>query len=382
MKNYDYDIAIVGAGIAGLTCAIELANNNFSVIILDKTVEPQYPTENQTRVVALTLGSYKIINNVNAWDKNLDERSGIFSDIYLIDANGPGKLKFNSNIAGLNKLGYVIENNLLTYNLYNQAQKNKNIEFLFNATQENIKDIINKSELTIGADGANSIVRHIFDLKTKITPYNHSAIVATIEHEKDHNNIARQVFNHDEILAFLPLKDKNKSSIVWSNNPTQTKNLLSLDDLEFNKVLANNFNYQLGNIISSSKRFSFELNEVRVNNFVTEGAALIGDAAHVIHPLAGQGMNLGILDAHILAKVLIEAKDNKQNIADLNTLKKYQRRRKYHNEIMRRSMRDIKFLFGSENTVISWARNLGLSLINESALIKKRLIKFAAGVNF
>jgi 2-octaprenylphenol hydroxylase len=208
--------------------------------------------------------------------------------------------------------------------------------------------------------------------------YRQKAIVCTVATEQDHQRTAWQCFLPSGPLAFLPLAD-GSCSIVWSLDEAEVEKMMALDDGAFSARLAEAFEYQLGSVTAVSARAVFPLGHGHVDHYVSPGMALIGDAAHNIHPLAGQGANLGIMDAACLAEVISGALLQQRQWHALHTLRKYERRRKGDNRLMETTMTAFKYLFGNDNPVLSELRNIGLTAVDHAPPIKQLFINQALG---
>lgn len=221
-------------------------------------------------------------------------------------------------------------------------------------------------------------MRRFAGIPTHGWQYDQHAVVATVRTEHSHCETAWQRFLHDGPLAFLPLHD-GRCSIVWSTSPAQAAHLAALDAVQFNDELARAFDYKLGRIVDSGERGVFPLRLQHTERYVAPGVALIGDAAHVIHPLAGQGVNLGVLDAAALAEVLLDARRAGRDIAALAVLRRYERWRKGDNLLMMAVMDGFKRLFGSDQRAVRWTRGAGLALTERLVPVKQLLIRHAMG---
>jgi len=235
-------------------------------------------------------------------------------------------------------------------------------------------------KLLIGADGCESMVRQAARIDFQRKSYDQLGVVATVTSEQPHDKTARQCFLPSGPLAFLPLAD-GRCSIVWTLDEDKAKEIMELDDDDFSRRLEQAFEFKLGAVTSVSARAAFPLTHGHANSYVQDGLALIGDAAHIIHPLAGQGANLGIMDASCLATVIHSALEKGRQWNALHTLRRYERQRKGDNLAMEASMSGFKSLFGSDNSVLTSVRNIGLNLVDHLPLLKHQLIQHALGLN-
>ena len=330
------EIIIAGAGVVGLTTSLLLANAGFAVLVIDivspKPVKLNNSTlDFETRVSALTSESIKLFQKLNLWQAITLFRFAEFNQL-KIGESGSGESDINFKAHGV-----IIENSILQHVLFEKILNHDNIIFKSGEFSEAISQ--NNTALIIGADGAQSSIRALFDFENSETHYPQLALVATIQTEFAHEFIARQRFLKTGPLAFLPLSDPHHCSIVWSIETEEAKKIHLLSDLEFNQTVKKAFqDPNLGDLSVMGKRTLLPLIKRSVKNYVKEGVVLVGDAAHTIHPLAGQGLNLGLLDAQALADVLIQSRGEGRNIRLLHTLKRYERARKTHNFLMQTFM--------------------------------------------
>jgi 2-octaprenylphenol hydroxylase len=241
-----------------------------------------------------------------------------------------------------------------------------------------------RTTLVVGADGANSFVRQTLGFKTREWDYHHHAIVCTVETEKPHQHTAWQRFMTSGPVALLPLTANDNAhfcSIVWSVIPQEAERLMQLSDIEFAAALTQATEACLGKVLGSSQRFSFPLRQRHAVDYVQEGVALVADAAHTIHPLAGQGINLGLQDVRVLAEELLRAKALQQGLGDMQVLSRYQRRRKTDNLMMMAVMEGFQRLFGQSSLLLRWVRNRGMAEVARHPVLKKQLIKQAMGLH-
>ncbi|MCP4321359.1 MAG: FAD-dependent 2-octaprenylphenol hydroxylase, partial [Alteromonadales bacterium] len=291
------------------------------------------------------------------------------------------------------QLGYIIENEQIQHALTQTVKKQKNVTFyapdkLSNIalgdgeawlTLESGKNMTTK--LVVGADGAKSWVRNKVDIPLTHWDYNHHALVATVKTDLPHEFCARQVFTPDGPLAFLPLFEDDLCSIVWSVPPEKAKQLQGLSTSEFNKQLTRTFDNRLGFCELQSERHSFPLTMRYARDFAKHRVALIGDAAHTIHPLAGQGVNLGLLDAVSLAQCLLENSKAEKDIGLYANLRQFERWRKTEAAQMVASMELLKQLFHGDNPVQKTVRDLALIFADNVSPLKKQFIKQAMGLS-
>ncbi|MEN9449596.1 MAG: putative VisC protein, partial [Pseudomonadota bacterium] len=314
-----------------------------------------------------------------------------FRSMQVRESGQAAELFFDSADVGEACLGYIVKNTDLQQALYAQAKTDTELTWfvpdaLLNMQLEKNQVLLTlasgteiSTRLLIGADGDHSQVRELANLQIKTTDYAQRALVATVRTELPHKQTARQIFLPNGPLAFLPLKDAHHSSIVWSTTPEESQRLEALDDELFCEELMHAFEQRLGQVLSTSPRLSYPLKTQEAEHYIKSGVALVGDAAHSIHPLAGQGANLGIADAHCLAKVILEAKQKHRSIAAHHTLRRYERERRFHNRVMMGSVDGIKHLFATSNPIVQKTRQYGLGMINNVACLKNVIVRYAMG---
>jgi 2-octaprenylphenol hydroxylase len=238
-----------------------------------------------------------------------------------------------------------------------------------------------KATLIVGADGALSKIRQLSAIPLWQWDYGHHAIVATVETLESHQQTAWQRFTEDGPLAFLPLASDKLCSIVWSTSPAHAKALMAMSDRQFKQALSIGFEHRIGEVVGVANRAAYPLSHRHAKYYVKSGLALIGDAIHTIHPLAGQGVNLGLLDAAVLADTLANAKQRRQSIGSEALLKQYQRLRYSDNLKMSATMQAFKYLFDPQNAPLTIARNLGMNLFNKSRPLKQHIMLQAMGLS-
>ncbi|HEC60375.1 hypothetical protein LCGC14_0897200 [marine sediment metagenome] len=390
--NSHYDVIIVGGGMVGATLAVALTQqSNIKVALIEAhQITPIAETdEPELRVSALTRASETLLKNLNIWPLLIPSRISPFTDMTVWET-ASSTLHFDSAEIGEPLLGHIIENRHLQQACLARCNQITNIDVICPAKPISRTDktlvledgTILTADLIIAADGAQSRLREWSGITTKGWDYQQSAVVCTVTTEHPHQKMARQRFLADGPLAFLPLADPHQCSIVWSNSTEEAELIGQLDDEHFKQILGKAFDFTLGEIITVSHRASFPLKLSHANHYVEAGFALVGDAAHTIHPLAGQGVNIGLLDAATLAEIVLDANNKGRDIGSLHTLNKYQRRRKADNLIMQLTMDAFKRVFGSELAPIRWARRFGLHTVNKHGLLKTLFMRQAAGHRF
>lgn len=372
-------VMIVGGGLVGLSMALALPRD-WRVMIVDKhhfTVKPI--TGFDSRVFAINPASQRLLQRVNAWPSI--KRSQAFRHMTVWDQLAGGEIHFHAQELAKTELGYIIEQSQIHQALLEQLPTHDNIETFSNVSLQHIDITDNgvrvqaddqqwQADLLIAADGGQSWVRQQMQIDTNAWDYQQTAIVSTVRTERHHQNTAWQCFTDVGPLAFLPLASPQTCSIVWSCDHQQANTLLAMSDEDFKQQLQQYFATRLGNIIDCSPRLSFPLRMQHVKQYVKPAVALIGDAAHSIHPLAGQGLNLGFADVNALADILIAAQAAGKNIGDHRVLKRYHRSRLGKNWSMIAAMEMFKRLFGQVPAPLQRARSAGLDFTNKFAPLK------------
>ena len=391
MKS-NYDILIVGGGMVGSLLACALGGADFKVAVLEHKPPTAPPADGfDQRVSAITLASVAIFQAVGAWE-SMQARAAPVREMRIVDATGSGTIHFDAAEIGEPCLAYIIENSVIKTALVERLQRFTNIHWVSPAE---IADFDIKhagstvtladgralgARLIVGADGADSATRRAAGIDTQRLRLDQKGIVATIRTERPHADTARQRFLPTGPLAFLPLAEPHTCSIVWSADNALADALLALDDATFTARLQETFGDGLGKIESLGPRAAFPLALSHARHYTADGLALIGDAAHTVHPLAGQGVNLGFLDAAALAEVLLEARAKKRDIGAHAALRRYERWRKADNLSMVAVTGGFKYLFGNDLPIVRDLRNLGLDLTDRATPIKNRIIRRAAGL--
>ncbi len=394
MTNADYDLIIAGGGMVGSTLACALGDADLKIALLESaSLERIRPGEEpDLRVSAIHRASQRIFAAVGAWSDMTAWRVSPFRDMRVWDAGGFGQIHFDSATLGEPLLGWIIENRVIQYALLERARQLPAVDLLCPAALETAwpEDASGwrvrltdgrefTTRLLVGADGAQSRVRELAEIDTRGWSYHQKALVANVRTAESHQETAWQRFLPTGPLAFLPLHD-GRCSIVWSTTPEQADQLLALDEYDFGQALTAAFDRRLGEIVQVGPRGAFPLRLQHARAYVKPGLALIGDAAHVVHPLAGQGVNLGLLDAATLAEVLLDGLATGHEVGALRVLRRYERWRKGDNLLMLGIMDGFKRLFGTSLPPARLLRNLGLNLTDAAGPLKNRIARRAMGL--
>ena len=393
------DLLIVGAGMVGSALALALQNSGLNILLLDgsplsvKPFTAQDPFE--PRVSALSAASQRILERLGAWDGITGRRVSPYSHMHVWDGSGTGQIHFSAASVHAEVLGHIVENRVVQDALL-ESLRGTDIEMLANARLEQMRRSGDdwlltladgrtlRAPLVIAADGANSAVRRLTGCQTREWDYQHHAIVTSVRCAQTHQRTAWQRFTDHGPLAFLPLEREGEQdwcSIVWSTTPEQAEQLMALDDEAFCRELEFAFEGRLGTVLSADPRVCVPLRQRHAKRYVAEGLVLIGDAAHTIHPLAGQGVNLGFLDAAVLADVLLHAADRGERLADVRVLSRYERRRMPHNLALMAAMEGFERLFQSDSLTARLVRNTGLKWVDKMPEAKALFVRQALGLS-
>lgn len=393
------DIVIVGAGCVGLTLALALAEQQIPVVVIDSQPEEQpLSTAPELRVSALSASSQAIFTRLGIWQDILATRACPYKSMHVWEKDSFGAISFAAEQIHYPELGHIVENRVTRNALVNKLAKYDDVAtLLFDQTVEQLnigerEVLVSLSggqpvigQLLVAADGANSFVRQKMAMPITFWDYEHTAIVATIKTQLPHQHCASQCFLPNGPLAFLPLSDdadkQNLCSMVWSTSPEQAKALTAASDDSFNRQLTTAFDGRLGLCEVVSQRMSFPLKMRYARQWVKPRVALIGDAAHTIHPLAGLGMNLGLLDAATLAQTLIALKADNKDPGEVANLRGFERWRKAEAQTLIAAMEGLKRLFGGSNPLLKFIRSSGLALADSVTPAKHEIIRQAMGLN-
>ncbi|CAH0992867.1 2-octaprenylphenol hydroxylase [Sinobacterium norvegicum] len=400
-NTIDYDVIVVGGGLAGSSMAAALADTDITVALIEQFASSAELPECidsidgfDPRVSALTPKSQRFLTSLGVWSTIESARVSPYYSMRVWDGEGTASLDFDAAEAGCDVLGHIVENRITIAALMARVSQARNIDVIAPAAVEQLLPVGDSwqlqladgqqlsAALIVAADGANSPLRQQAGIETREWDYNHCGLVATVETSKPHQATAWQRFTDDGVLAMLPLasESERKLSIVWSLPPERAEQMMALSDDDFTAVLAREFEHRLGDISAVSRRFSFPLRQRHAKDYFRPGLALVADAAHTIHPLAGQGINLGLKDVEVLAEEILRAKQRHTALGSTATLSRYQRRRMADNLRMMSLMEALKRLFNQPALPVRWLRNSGMRLVSSVAGIKRYLIKQATEI--
>ena len=393
------DLIIVGAGMVGSALALALQDQGLEILLVDgsplsvKPFDPQAAFE--PRVSALSVASQRILERLGVWEGIAARRVCPYGEMQVWDGSGTGQIHFSAASVHAESLGHIVENRVVQDALLERLH-DSSIGLLPGARLEQLRRSgdgwllsLNdgrelRAPLVIAADGANSAVHRLAGCATREWDYLHHAIVTSVRCAKPHQATAWQRFTDDGPLAFLPLAGpagEHWCSIVWSVTPTEAERLMALDDAGFRRALGFAFEHRLGEVQHADPRLCIPLRQRHAKRYVEDGLALIGDAAHSIHPLAGQGVNLGFLDVAVLAEVLLHAAQRGERLSDVKVLSRYERRRMPHNLAMMAAMEGFERLFQADPLPVRWLRNSGLNWVDDLPEAKALFVRQALGLS-
>mgnify|MGYP003386604924 FL=1 len=397
VKFLGFDVVIIGGGLVGGTLAVALAQQNFKVAVIDReSPEELLKPDLDGRTTAVSYGSKLIFDQLGIWDK-VEHAAEPILDIRVFERDSPWAIYYNHQDVGNAPMGYIVENRVLRQGIFQRAvELQDQLTWMAPAsvahTERHLESVIVelddgntlKASLLVGAEGRLSPTRDEAGIKTFRWSYDKMALIAHVTHEKPHQGSAWEVFQPQGPFAILPLRTcpttgSYRSGIVWTGSPSDINQLLSLDDEEISAELQELFPY-FGTIQVSGKRWSYPLSAMIAKGTVDHRLAIVGDAAHTVHPVAGQGVNLGWRDAQTLAKVLGKAKGLGLDIGSKSILQDYQRRRRVDTASILAMSDGMVRLFSNKSSTRSFLRNTGLGIVNQIPPLKRRLMRHAMGI--
>jgi 2-octaprenyl-6-methoxyphenol hydroxylase len=373
---------IIGGNLTGLCCAIALSHLGQPCIIVDRKTIGK-PSLKDGRAIALAYGSKEILDSIGLWN-TLRNFTGKINEIRVTDQHSPLFLHFDND----STLGYLIESDDLGQVMYEYASLNKNITILDNTNYEllannqneviiKLNETIYKTKLLIAADGKFSQLRKLCNIESFEYNYKQTAIVCKVEHQQPHNNIAQEIFLSCGPFAILPLKNPNQSGIVWTESPETAEILLNLEPSKFNYFLKQKFTDYLGEVKIISQITSYPLQLVIAKEYYRNRIVLIGDSAHSIHPIAGQGFNLALRDIAYIMQLYQKYETIGLGVGCFQSLNEYQSCRIKDNVSMAVITDCLNRLFSNNISFIRDIRKLGLSIVNKAPSLQKFFMKYA-----
>lgn len=394
--KFDCDVLIVGGGLNGPLLALALAQSSMRVTIIDALpVATRTSTEFDGRSYAMALTSTRLLNGVDIW-QDLENNSQPMLDIKVSDgraAEGPSPffMHFDHSEIEEGPMGYMIEDRHLRPVLLDAIAASDSVTHIDNetvvrqhldptgVTVELASGTILRARVLAGCDGRTSGTAQRASISRTGWKYDQTALVCAIAHEEPHHGVAHQFFMPPGPLAILPLTG-NRSSIVWSENTSSAMQIETLSDEDYLDVLRPRFGSFLGEIKLAGKRFSYPLSLSLANALISERVALVGDAAHGIHPIAGQGLNAGVRDIAALAEVLTDAARRGEDIGALAVLERYQQWRRFDNTALALATDTFNKLFSNDNFVLRAVRDVGMGIVGGVPALRRGFIREAAGL--
>ena len=389
----NYQVTIVGGGVAGALLALYLGKARVNTCLIDKG-KPSLKLANPFigRTTSLNLSSINSLREAGIWE-TIEKNSQQFEEIYVWDAEGSSSVQFNAAEISRKGLGVIVHNNIILEAIFNELEKIPEIRLIEDDSLMDIKHDPHKveisthaglnitSELLIGADGSLSKVRDLSQIPIRTWSYQQQALVASVVTEKSLNKTAFQIFTDTGPIALLPLaQGSNEASLIWSTDEEYGQKILKLERNLLMQELRLKTEDRFGEIICKEDIDSFPLHQLHAKKFYKGRSILVGDSAHTIHPLAGQGLNLGIADVKELSELLTSANRYGRALYDKEILRSYSKRREPESYKMIALMEAFKRGFGSENIWIKLGRSFAFDFANNTKVLKQRLIKEAAGV--
>nr|WP_245682142.1 UbiH/UbiF/VisC/COQ6 family ubiquinone biosynthesis hydroxylase [Halomonas gudaonensis] len=393
------EVIVVGGGMVGAALAALLGEAGVAVMLLDArpgTLDREAVGSGRParRVSAITPVSQRLLEGLGAWRWMANRRVTPYRYMQVWDAEGSGAVSFSADQAGVPALGHIVENDVVLAGLEARLCELPCVRVRLGARVAEMREtptgrevVLDDGErlaapLVVAADGARSPLRDLAGIAVANRETGHVAVVTTVSTERPHGGVARQAFLSSGPLAFLPLTvegDDRLCSIVWSTTPDEAERLVALSPKALGEALTSAFAAELGAVSVADEALAVPLTQRHAERYVAPGFALVGDAAHTIHPLAGQGVNLGLMDAAVLAEEVLAARQRGMPPGEASALARYARRRRGDNAAMLALMDGFRLLFGARHPALTVARNLGLSGVDRLVSVKRLLMRQAIG---
>ncbi|HET8553439.1 MAG TPA: UbiH/UbiF/VisC/COQ6 family ubiquinone biosynthesis hydroxylase [Rhodanobacteraceae bacterium] len=386
------DAIVVGGGMVGAAAALALAHAGMDVVLVEAREPRPWQAEDEVdlRVVALAPSSASLLDELGLWQTIRTARAHAYTRMHVWDAESGAALDFDSADVQGDSLGWIVENRLLQYRLWQKAQA-AGVRRLCPAKVnafENLDDHVHVSledgtgldaKVLVAADGATSPLREWAGITTRGHAYGQRAVVAHVATERSHEDTAWQRFLQGGPIALLPLTD-GRSSVVWTLPESEAQRVLSMDDAAFCEAVGVASDFRLGRVTATTPRAAFPLKLQLASEYRSGRLVLLGDAAHVVHPLAGQGVNLGLRDVAELRDVLRNAHDAGRDVGADHVLQRYARRRRSADTLDGRAFDALQRMFAWRTPAMASVRSLGMTAMNRFGPVKKRLMQHAAGI--
>lgn len=386
------DVLIVGGGMVGGLLSAALAESGLDIVVLESRAPSPFAASDafDLRVSALSLASERMLQAVGAWDGVISRRCCPYRHMQVWDGEQGGETLFYSGDIGETHLGSIVENRVLQLALTDVMHQRSQVHL---ACPAELTDLIVSPDkvqatlsdghqisarLIVGADGASSRVRELCGISSSQQRYPQKALVATITTDLPQQSITWQRFLPTGPQAFLPLPGQH-ASMVWYQSEAEIARLEALSDADFIQEMESAFPAQLGKVDTVIGRGSFPLQRSHAERYVKPRVALVGDAAHTVHPLAGQGVNLGLLDAACLAETVIRAERKQQDIGQLHRLRPYERWRRSENALMIQVLDGFYHAFKPQPPVVQQLRSMALNVADRFSPMKRLVIRYATG---
>ena len=395
-----FDVIVVGAGLIGTASACLFARHGLKVALLEsRSLDRRAQNEAADgRVSAIGLAAGNLLKALEVWPGIDPDAMSPYIEMKVWERNSPAKIAFVATDLGRPCLGHIIENRAMVAAMLEKLRQNYHVTIMDNTEISGIArggagaplevalcdgegagESKVKTRLLVGADGCRSRVRELCGISTRFSDFAQDAIVSTISTARGHRSTAWQCFLETGPVAMLPLAD-GRCSLVWSCDRARADELMGLEEAQFCARLQPLFSHALGEITGCRRRRRFTLGQHHADRYIADSVALVGDAAHLTHPLAGLGANLGFLDAAALAEVVEHAVARGRDIGQYSVLRRYERWRKGDNALVLAMMEGLKELFGSPRPTARAARSTGMNLADSISPLKIILAKFATGL--
>lgn len=394
MKTKTVDVAIVGPGVIGLSLALSLmrAWPDFKIAVIGPMPKTDAKASQASRQLALNPRSLSILNELGVMEMMDKQAIYAYDRMEVWDEGSAGEISFTAASVGCPSLGSIVSASALVASLHQRAKEHEGIQFFSDYLQQLRSceagydlDLVGgqkiSARLVVGADGSRSCVADQVGLDADIIDYQQTALVAQLTTDKKHQSTAYQRFLAGGPLAFLPLAHAHGCSMVWSMPHDEAKLKLQMDQVDLGNEIACGLEHRLGQVTVVSEVTGFPLKALKRKQMVLPHLALIGDAAHVVHPLAGQGANLGFYDVQVLMSQLIQGQQQGRPLGSLKVLMRYQKTSQAYSGKMTDIMTSMHWMFGLKSKPWSRMRGMGVSAVDRAAVLKKACIEMAMGVD-